>query len=70
GEGLHVFCRGNSPSYGWTPEHQEHDISVFDGSWVVVTEQHINGFPKSVQGRPSDLKKICDRFNIDTHGGW
>ncbi|WP_152418758.1 MULTISPECIES: hypothetical protein [Halorubrum] len=70
GRGLHVFCRGNAPSYGWTPDSYSHDISVFDGSWVAVTENHVEGFPKSVQGGSSDLEKICNEYDIDTHGGW
>jgi len=70
GSGLHVYCRGDTPSYGWTPTSINHDISVFDGSWAVVTEDHVAGYPASVQAKPAKLKEICDEYNIDTHGGW
>jgi primase-polymerase (primpol)-like protein len=68
GTGVHVYCKGDSPSYGWTPDDNEYDISVFDGSWAVVTEDHLEGFPASVQSKPMELSRICDEYDIDTHG--
>lgn len=70
GTGLHVLCRGNSPTYGTPSDDFEQEISVFDGSWVAITENHVQGFPKTVLGSGSDLKRICEEYEISAEGLW
>ena len=70
GTGVHVYCRGEAPSYGWASDDHRHEISVFDGSWTVITENHIKRFPASIQAKPNKLREICEQFDIDTYGGW
>lgn len=68
--GVHIYCRGSSPLYGWSPSDSKIDIGVFDRSWTTVTQRHINGFPKSVQGTRMALRRICEEYDIGVHGGW
>lgn len=70
GTGIHILCRGNSPSYGWSTNKGSVDVSVFDESWLAITQRHIQGTPSEIEGSKRKLSNLCTQYNIGTHGGW
>ncbi|WP_152529765.1 hypothetical protein [Candidatus Halobonum tyrrellensis] len=68
--GLHIIARGNPSSYGWAPDHSDIEIGVFDGSWVDVTLQHVASTPRETNNIHKVVNELCERYNIETHGGW
>jgi len=70
GEGIHIICNGDLQSYGWNSPDHSVEISAFDGSWIAVTERHIEGTPVELKNCPEDLEELCERYNFGTYGGW
>lgn len=70
GTGLHIICRGDSPTHGWSIPDRNLRIGVFDGSWVTITQDHVKGTPVTAERADDLIEKVCLRFRIDTHGGW
>lgn len=70
GTGIHIYCTGELDSYGWVQEDSPIQISAFDESWTVVTEEHVKGTPFRVKNCPKDLKALCEEYDFATYGGW
>jgi len=70
GDGIHIYCHGRIPSYGWTPDDFDNAISMFDRSWAIVTHEHVKDFPTLVESNQETLVRLCREYEIDIHDGW
>jgi len=67
-KGIHIICEGIAKKYGWSSNFYDLDISVFDESWLTITQLHLEGYPTDPTEGQSLLNWISREYDIGKHG--
>lgn len=68
--GIHIISRGKASSHGWAAGKHNLNISIWDRSWMTVTQNHIKGTPAEIRGDNYLLNSLCEEYGIDMHEPW